>query len=245
MTIARHARPPRAVGVQVDAGEQQHGHQVGEGAPVLGSGARPRRRCSCRDQDQLHRQRGEQRAAHADEIERQQRDHPGHPAQRLQPQKEREHGRPLAAHVPPGRVTRDGRRRVAPGGSRPGFTVLDTHSTPLAITRLDDNGSRIAKFRRPAGHRESGDPASTQRPRRRAPRARLLDRPPQALAQVDLRLPAQDLARQRDVGLATCGSSVGSASKTISDCEPVTSITASASSSSVNSSGLPMFTGSW
>ena len=45
-------------------------------------------------------------------------------------------------------------------------------------------------------------------------------------------------------GWRTCGSSAGSASKTISEREPVTSITASASSSSVNSFGLPMLTGS-
>ena len=46
-------------------------------------------------------------------------------------------------------------------------------------------------------------------------------------------------------GWRTCGSSVGSASKTISERDPVTSITASASSSSVNSFGLPMLTGLW
>ena len=46
-------------------------------------------------------------------------------------------------------------------------------------------------------------------------------------------------------GWRTCGSSVGSASKTISERDSVTSITASASSSSVNSSGLPMLTGRW
>ncbi len=46
-------------------------------------------------------------------------------------------------------------------------------------------------------------------------------------------------------GWRTCGSSVGSASNTISEREPVTSITALASSSSVNSFGLPMLTGLW
>jgi hypothetical protein len=44
-------------------------------------------------------------------------------------------------------------------------------------------------------------------------------------------------------GWRTFGSSVGSASKTISDRDWVTSTTAWASSSSVNSSGLPMLTG--
>ena len=44
-------------------------------------------------------------------------------------------------------------------------------------------------------------------------------------------------------GWRTWGSSTGSASKTISLGEPVTLSTAFASSSSVNSSGLPMFTG--
>ena len=44
-------------------------------------------------------------------------------------------------------------------------------------------------------------------------------------------------------GWRTCGSSTGSASKTISLDEPVSRMTASASSSSVISSGLPMLTG--
>ena len=44
-------------------------------------------------------------------------------------------------------------------------------------------------------------------------------------------------------GWRTCGSSTGSASKTISERDSVTSITASASWSSVYSSGLPMLMG--
>jgi hypothetical protein len=44
-------------------------------------------------------------------------------------------------------------------------------------------------------------------------------------------------------GWRTCGSSTGSASKTISLSEPVARITASASSISVISVGFPMFTG--
>ena len=66
----------------------------------------------------------------------------------------------------------------------------------------------------------------------------------ETLAQRDRRLPAEQLARAGDVGPARVGSSTGSGSNTISDVEPVTSITMSASSSIVNSSGLPMFTGS-
>ena len=46
-------------------------------------------------------------------------------------------------------------------------------------------------------------------------------------------------------GWRTWGSSVGSASKTISERDSVTSITTSASSSRVNSCGLPMLIGSW
>ena len=76
--------------------------------------------------------------------------------------------------------------------------------------------------------------------------AGLLDRPLEALAQLDLRLPAEQLARERDVGLADLRV-VGRQrlDRRSRDFEPVTSITASASSSSVNSFGLPMFTGSW
>ena len=76
--------------------------------------------------------------------------------------------------------------------------------------------------------------------------AGLLDRPPQAVAQARPRGSQPSSSRARVMsGWRTCGSSIGSASKTISERDSVTSITASASSSSVNSSGLPMLTGRW
>ena len=72
----------------------------------------------------------------------------------------------------------------------------------------------------------------------------MLDRARQPVAQLDLGLPAQQVARRAMSGWRTLGSSIGSASKTISERDSVTSTIASAISSRVISEGLPMFTGS-
>ena len=73
--------------------------------------------------------------------------------------------------------------------------------------------------------------------------AEIVDRVPQALGQRHLRLPAERLARPRDVGLALLGSSAGSGRCFSFDFDPVVRITSSASSSIVNSPGLPRLTG--
>ena len=76
--------------------------------------------------------------------------------------------------------------------------------------------------------------------------ARLLDRPLAARRASPTSGSQPRISRARVMsGWRTCGSSTGSASKTISERDSVTSMTASASSSSVYSSGLPMLTGRW
>jgi hypothetical protein len=72
----------------------------------------------------------------------------------------------------------------------------------------------------------------------------VVNRRRQPLLEGDLRFPAQQRARARDVRLATCGSSVGSGLKTIWLFEPVILIMSRAISSIVISWGLPMLTGS-
>src|SRR5215218_4254657 len=61
----------------------------------------------------------------------------------------------------------------------------------------------------------------------------------QALLEIDLGGPAEDLFRTRDVCWADLGIAQGQASKTISLFDPITFKTVSASSRIVNSLGLP------
>ena len=86
------SRPSRAIGVQVDAGEHQHGDQVGERDPVARLLPDDREREVVPLERELDRQRGNQRTGDADEVEDQQREDAGDASQRLELQQEREDG---------------------------------------------------------------------------------------------------------------------------------------------------------
>ena len=94
----RRSGPAWPVGIQVDPREHQHGHEIGERDPRLDPVPHVVERELAAERE-LHAKRREQRADDADEVERQQRQHPGGAPQCLQPKDEREQRRPLAPDV--------------------------------------------------------------------------------------------------------------------------------------------------
>ena len=227
---AREPRPQRALRVQPGAREQQRRQQVGERQEVFGAFARVHRLHASVD-GFLEHERREDRERHAGEVERQQRDDPRHAPDGRGAQQERDHRRALAADVAIGALDALGcargrrRRGACAAPSRRGLARLTERRFPTRVvpSRYSQHRSLAhgAVMRRPrtamhAGLRErrqgssAGDaPSSVGATTDKELDARLLDRALQSLAQRHLGRPAEQLARERDVGLALLGVVVG------------------------------------
>jgi hypothetical protein len=147
----RQPRPASALGVEVYAGEHQHGHQVGKRAPLLGLVPDDRVLVVAGEQ-QLDQQGREQRGDDADVVERQQRRDPSESLEGLKAQQHRKQRRALTAHI----AVRIGLRRPWLPAAR-GLSLLDRHDASSPIFPFA-NGSRKRKLWRHSvqGRRSAG-----------------------------------------------------------------------------------------
>ena len=198
---AREPRPLVPAGVQARPREQQRADEERERDEVLGlvQRAPDRRAVEHAERPGLDAQRREDREEQAAEVEGQQRRDARQAPQRVHAQDERERRRPLAAHVV--RLAADRRRRHEGTARRRSAGRRGTRwcvRSSACAAHVCSSDAQTPPMSRSCG-------ATSASSARKRLDAGLLDGALQAVAQRDLRLPAEEVACARDVGSALLG----------------------------------------